>query len=275
MKRTLLFLFLFVFLFGLLAACSSSGNVPSGDYLLLKAIHSNHGETSSEDDYWSSDTYMLYANGKMEITASYNLSGKTNTTIYLNADEVSKIAKLIRDQKSTPDNLDGCDGSVWNIEHYDEKGNVVVDYNGYIFDGKLQELTTLLNVAQSNSAPNNAFLTARNSFVGINETTRKETWFVGEWTIYYDGKVVYTYNAGDMDAPVTIEKQVDEETIDEIRNLMNKQKDTTSDAVMDAEEWTFNYFDKNGKTLKHFDGTIYDFDNLNSLADILSTLTVE
>ena len=122
--------------------------IKMGDsYILLSATNSNSGIVDGSKDYWKSTNYNLYSDGKLIFFEKYNLSGKKNKKSYkIDKDKMSKIINILEEKFNNYSNdYSASDGDTWNLQYYDENGNVIHEFDGYIYGNKvLEELIDLL-----------------------------------------------------------------------------------------------------------------------------------
>lgn len=80
------------------------------------------------------DTWMVYANG--HLVANRNIAHYLNYSdrkYNFSNEEFKDFCAFLDEFPKTEDNLDGCDGTGYEMCLYDEKGRVIHKFVGYIY----------------------------------------------------------------------------------------------------------------------------------------------
>lgn len=125
--------------------------------LLLVAEETNWGEICSGVGEWLNTRYTIYKNGKFEIVKSFDEKKNNKSTseefeeVYsgrLLEEDLLILNSMLRDFFKEGEDLDGCDGTGWNITSY--LNNKPEKYSGYIHsDLGIQTIVKLLHELQS------------------------------------------------------------------------------------------------------------------------------
>lgn len=252
-------------------------NIPdNADYVIMKATHMNYGQNSMDDDFWSSTTYILNANGEMKCVDSYNISGENEYTFTVSKEKVEEIAKILDSQKFAKDDDSAMDGTAWDIEYFNADGKVISDYNGYIYDNKkyMQLAEILEELKKNNTEEKTSGLLARIScdYIGCDVETGKGAAISSNWSICYNGNVLYTFRStGAESVKKTI--TINENKINEIATLLEENKSIkTSETMYDGVHWEIHYYEKDQKLVNKFDGYIDDYAGLVELTEIVKNI---
>ncbi len=114
---------------------------------LLKAEHHNWGLTKAGD--WKRSTYELFYTGELRIKVLYDMPEKSFLT-HISDTELSTMKSLISEIKDSfvDKKIQGCDGTAWSFEAFDEDGKTVFKRKlDYIWGIKaLETVSGILNV---------------------------------------------------------------------------------------------------------------------------------
>ena len=117
------------------------------DFLLFSATTNNSGMVNESSDYWKHTDYKLYTNGTVVFSSTYNISGKRDEKTYkIDNEKMNKIIEILDGDfnKYTKD-YSATDGETWHLQYYNSKGDVIHEFNGYIYGNKvLEKLVNLL-----------------------------------------------------------------------------------------------------------------------------------
>ena len=259
-----------------LCACGNVNIPDDADYIIMEAKHKNYGQNIIDDDFWSSTTYTLNADGEMKCVDSYNISGKNEYTFTISKEKVEEIVKILESQKFARDDNDDMDGSAWNIKYFNSDGKVISDYNGYIYDNKkYMELATILSELKENNTeelPSGLLAKVSCDYVGYTVDTNEEAAVSINWSICYNGTVAYRFSSTSGDY---IEKTItiDENKINEIATLLEENKNIQkSETVYDGVHWEIRYYGKDQDLINVFKGYVDEYDGLEELIDVIQNI---
>ena len=117
------------------------------DFLILSATSFNSGEVDGSSDYWEKSEYKLYTNGTVVFSNTYNISGKKDEKTYkIDNETMDRILEILDgDFNKYSEDYSSTDGVTWQLKYYNSNGDVIHEFNGYIYGKKiLEELIDLL-----------------------------------------------------------------------------------------------------------------------------------
>lgn len=129
---------LFISLVFLLVGCSNSTKLDElkrHNTLMLVIEEQNWGMVCDDEDYWASTTYKVYYDGRLEITASFNLSEDRTAKFILDEEDYKAIVSFVLNDRDKFKDIfvDGSDGTGWTFIYYDLDGNKEKIYSGYTY----------------------------------------------------------------------------------------------------------------------------------------------
>ncbi len=119
------------------------------------------GEVSSMDDYWDNTTWVIYYDGTVESYSLYNISGYTDKSIWkLSDEEFIQLTELLNGQFQKKQKIvDACDGDGWEMKYFDEAGELIHSYDGYIYGLKVMEdIEEMLNNTEGKEITQEAYI---------------------------------------------------------------------------------------------------------------------
>lgn len=119
------------------------------DGVMLSIKHSDWGEVSSEEDYWSHTVYDVYYDGTIIITEEYNLSGSNIAGGQLSDEDYITMylfgVNAANNDSLSDVNIEASDGDAWSFTFYDEDENAISLYSGYTYGEKqLEDIQDIL-----------------------------------------------------------------------------------------------------------------------------------
>lgn len=117
----------------------------AGNSIMLEAHAKNWDVVSDEEDYHASSFYQLTYQGDLSYHENYHKTGKRNERrTRISPEDLQTIRKLLENQVQTEVNYDAVDGTGWKFTFYDEDGEEIYSYHGYIYDTHKEEIIELL-----------------------------------------------------------------------------------------------------------------------------------
>lgn len=143
MKKILIYIMTVLLIGVMFTGCANTTSEIVEDYTIMTAVNRNSGMVNSEEDYWVRTQYILYSNKKLTITETYNLAGNKAQDVILTQGEYDELVSLLKNVIKT-NSSDCCDGDAWNLLYFDNTGNVLSEFDGYLEGQKAQEFISFL-----------------------------------------------------------------------------------------------------------------------------------
>lgn len=109
--------------------------------VIFTAEQYNWGCNDALSDYWQSHNWTVHCDGTVEYYEYYNLSGETEVVTWkLSEEELARLEMLLDGGfKLCIKGTDADDGTGWNMISYNETGEKIHEFNGYIYGNPVLE----------------------------------------------------------------------------------------------------------------------------------------
>lgn len=120
--------------------------------VIFTASQSNWGCMDGSTDYWQGSDWTVHCDGTVEYYKYYNLSGATEVVTWkLSEEDLNRLEKILDGGfKLCMDDMDGCDGTGWEMISYDETYKKIHEFDGYIYGNPvLEEIAEIISPPES------------------------------------------------------------------------------------------------------------------------------
>ncbi len=116
--------------------------------VMFKAISMTQMAINDSEDEYLGTTYEVFYDGTIIVWENYSISGsKILTQTEMSDYDYSLLRNALETQfDEYKYQIEVCDGDMWNMTYYDNLGNTIYSFDGYIYGSELLEgiiLTTL------------------------------------------------------------------------------------------------------------------------------------
>ena len=313
MKRLLSVLLIATFVFGA-AACTAKNDVKKNksrskkeksveddidfdelkknDGIMFSASNGTWGLVCDAEDYWSSNRYVVYYDGTLEVTMTYHLSGSSTITTTLSDDDYEAIYEFAYDayENDTYEDYEeiACDGDYWSFSYYDTDEEEHELYYGYAYSNKaMLEIEEILEAYKKEGEFTfenaNSDYDALKKFEGYMFIARNgnsdeydnnsDVWTSDYFMLKYDGtlEISVTYNLSGTVTNITTISDEDYKAIYDFayNSYVDGTYDDYDEDGCDGDSWTFTFVDENGEEHRLYMGYAYADESMNAVKDIL------
>ena len=132
-----------------ITALSGCGKkIPTTEHkLMFKMESESWGEEDGSSDYIGGSYWTVYYDGTVEFYNEYNLSGSGDEESWeLSQEERNDLyGILVGDFTKYTEDYNASDGTGWHMTSYDEKGKIMHQFDGYIYDNEvLNEIVEMI-----------------------------------------------------------------------------------------------------------------------------------
>lgn len=245
---------------------------------MFEAKMSSWGEVSSVDDYHAYTNWVVYYDGTVEKYSFYHISGYTDKSVWKMSDaEFAELTELLtgKFQKKQKE-VDASDGDGWSMTYFDEAGNPIYSYDGYIYGLETMELIEeIIDYQADKEVTQEEYIYESHEQMlrmSIDSTALDQNENViqnGEWILYYDGKIETTMQYASEDTIETHEYKMDDAGVQKIQELLEANFVEILNGEESDEMWCFESYNILGDDINFFYGDIKGIDFLEEIREII------
>lgn len=148
MRRLLLLLSMIM----ILSITGCGRKLPTTEHkLMLEVRCMNWDCVDTTSDYFISGNWYIYYDGEVEYHHVYNFSGITDERKWtLTKEQRNKLYRILTSGfKRYTEDYNGCDGNGWQFSFYDENGELIHMFTGYIYNNRtMNKIVSIISSEQ-------------------------------------------------------------------------------------------------------------------------------